>query len=102
MTGRLRSRLSMPEAVTAIGRSIARTAWIRSPALAALLVVLVTAYGGLLRLEAFVQKYGTLDRPAWARVLTQDVAPVATWVRPAAYRWYHLDRPYGGGEAITH
>lgn len=102
MTERLRSRLAMPEAVTAIGRSIARTAWIRSPALAVLLAVLVTAYGGLLRLDAFVQKYGTLDRPAWARVLTQDVAPVATWVRPAAYRWYHVDRPYEGGDPINY
>jgi hypothetical protein len=37
-----------------------------------------------------------------ARVLTHDVAPVASWVRPAAYRWYHVDRPYVGGDPINY
>jgi hypothetical protein len=72
------------------------------PALPAVLALAVTVYGGLLRLDAFVQKYGALDRPAWARGLTHDVAPLATWVRPGAYRWYPVDQPYLGGDPINY
>jgi hypothetical protein len=68
----------------------------------ALLVVIVVAYGGLLRLDAFVQKYGTLDHPGWARVLTHRVAPIATNLRPSAYQWYRVDRPYQGGDPINY
>jgi hypothetical protein len=70
--------------------------------LPALLVVLVIAYGGLLRVDAFVQKYGTLDHPWWARIVTHDVASIAASLRPAAYRWYHVNRPYEGGDPINY
>jgi hypothetical protein len=66
------------------------------------LAIVVTAYGGLLRLDAFVQAYGTLDRPAWARVLTHRVAPLARFVRPRPYRWDHVDQPYVGGDPINY
>jgi hypothetical protein len=58
---------------------------LRRPSPAALylgLAIIVTVYGGLLRLDAFTQKYGTLQYPLWARVLTNDVAPLM----PAATR----------------
>jgi hypothetical protein len=71
-------------------------------ALLAIAVLLITAYGGLLRLDAFVGKYGTLDHPAWARVMTHDVAPLARYVRPASVAWGREDRPYIGGDPITY
>ena len=37
----------------------------------------ITLYGALLRLDAFVGKYGVLDHPAWARVMTHQVAAFA-------------------------
>ena len=49
-----------------------------SAAVPMLLAVVVTAYGGLLRLDALVQRYGTVDQPRWAYVLTHEVAPIAT------------------------
>ena len=48
-----------------------RQAW---AALAAAL--LITLYGALLRLDAFTGKYGPLDHPGWARVMTHDIAPL--------------------------
>jgi hypothetical protein len=73
-----------------------------SAALPVLLAIIVTAFGGLLRLDAFVQKYGTVDRPSWARVLTHDVAPVAARLRPSAYRWWRIDQPYVSGDPINY
>ena len=64
--------------------------------------VLVMLYGGLLRLDAFVQKYGVLERPAWARVLTHDVAPLADAVRPSTFSWRREPRPYVGGDPINY
>lgn len=72
------------------------------PALPAALAFVIALYGGLLRLDAFVQKYGTLDRPLWAKVLTHDVAPLATPLRPVPYRWYAVDQPYVGGDPINY
>jgi 4-amino-4-deoxy-L-arabinose transferase-like glycosyltransferase len=64
--------------------------------------VLITCYGALLRLDAFTQKYGTLDHPAWARVMTRDVAPVAGHLRPAHVRFARELRPYVGGDPISY
>ena len=61
---------------------------------------IVVAYGGLLRLDAFVGKYGTLDHPAWARVLTHDVASVASTLKPSTIVWTREQRPYVGGDPI--
>lgn len=66
-----------------------------------LLAVVVTAYGGVLRLDALVQNYGTVDRPRWAHVLTHRVAPLAAFVRPSAYRW-SPGTPYVGGDPINY
>ena len=67
-----------------------------SAAIPALLTIAVIAYGAILRLDAFVQMYGPLDRPSWARVLTHGVAPRAASLRPAAYLWHRVDDPYVG------
>ena len=72
------------------------------PGLPVALVLLATAFGSLLRIEVLVQRYGTLDHPWWARVVTQDIAPLARPLHPAAYRWYHVDRPYVGGDPINY
>lgn len=66
------------------------------------LLIAVVAYGAVLRVDAYVQKYGQLDRPGWANVLTRDGAAVAEWVRPSKYRWAHVDRPYIGGDPINY
>jgi hypothetical protein len=68
----------------------------------ALLLVVVVAFGAILRIDSYVQKYGTLDHPAWARVLTHSGAAVAPGLRPTAYRWYHVNRPYEGGDPINY
>ncbi len=60
----------------------------------------ITLYGALLRLDAFVGKYGTLDHPAWARVMTHDVATVGRAIRPARVRWTREKTPYVGGDPI--
>ena len=64
--------------------------------------LLITLYGALLRLDAFTGKYGTLDRPAWARVVTHDVAPLARHLRPSAVGWQREPRPYVGGDPIAY
>lgn len=77
--------------------TLSRPAW---AALAAAL--LITLYGALLRLDAFTGKYGTLDRPAWARVMTHDVAPLTKHLRPSTVQWRREPRPYIGGDPITY
>jgi hypothetical protein len=68
----------------------------------ALLIIVITAFGAILRLDSFVQKYGALDHPSWARVLTQDIAPLASSLRPAIYRWHPVQHPYEGGDPINY
>ena len=64
--------------------------------------VLITCYGALLRLDAFTQKYGTFDHPAWARVMTRDVAPIARHLRPAGIGFGVERKPYVGGDPISY
>ncbi len=71
-------------------------------AIAHALAVVITLYGGLLRLDSFVGKYGTLDHPAWARIATQNIAPLVPAIRPAAVRWTPEPNPYVGGDPITY
>jgi hypothetical protein len=66
------------------------------------LVLLATAYGSVLRFEVLVERYGTIDHPRWARVVTQDIAPLAKHLHPSAYRWYRVDNPYVGGDPINY
>jgi 4-amino-4-deoxy-L-arabinose transferase-like glycosyltransferase len=72
------------------------------PAAATLAALLITLYGGLLRLDAFTGKYGTLDRPAWARFMTHDVAPLARKLRPHGVAWTRVQQPYVGGDPIAY
>jgi len=72
-----------------------------SAAVPLLLAVVVTAYGGLLRLDALAQRYGTVDRPLWAYVLTHEAAPIAASLRPSAYHW-PPETPYVGGDPINY
>jgi 4-amino-4-deoxy-L-arabinose transferase-like glycosyltransferase len=64
--------------------------------------LLITLYGGLLRLDAYTGKYGRLDHPAWARVMTRDVAPFARALRPAGVTWGREKQPYVGGDPINY
>src|SRR4051812_36879810 len=72
----------------------------RSWALAAAL--LVTAFAAFLRLDAFTGKYGTLEHPAWARVATHDIAPLARPLQPSAMQWQRVPTPYVGGDPIAY
>ena len=71
-------------------------------AIAPALAVAITIYGGLLRLDSFVGKYGTLDHPAWARIATRNVAPLVPAIRPSRVTWYRVPNPYVGGDPITY
>ena len=66
---------------------------------AAVAIVILAA---LLRLDAFVGKYGPLDRPAWARIATRQIAPAAARLRPSGVQWYPEARPYEGGDPINY
>src|SRR3954469_14321593 len=66
------------------------------------LALLATAYGSLLRIEVLVERYGTLEHPVWAKVLTQDAVPLVSRLHPSAFRWYHVDQPYVGGDPINY
>ena len=71
-------------------------------AVAHALAIAITLYGGLLRLDSFVGKYGTLDHPAWARFATRDVAPLVPAIRPSPINWQRVPNPYVGGDPITY
>lgn len=71
-------------------------------AVAPALAVAITMYGGLLRLDALVAKYGAVDHPAWARIVTQDVAPLVPAIRPPHVAWAREPRPYAGGDPINY
>jgi hypothetical protein len=71
-------------------------------AIAPALAIVITLYGGLLRLDSFVGKYGTLDHPAWARIATTHVAPLVPAIRPASVHWTREPNPYVGGDPITY
>lgn len=62
----------------------------------------ITVFAGLLRLDAFAGKYGTLDRPFWARVLTHDIAPLTRHLRPSTVRWNREASPYVGGDPFSY
>ena len=49
-----------------------------------------------------VDRYGTLDHPSWARVLTQRLAPLVHPLHPSRFRWYRVDQPYVGGDPINY
>ena len=66
------------------------------------LALLIVVFGGLLRLDAFAGKYQPLNRPAWARVLTHDVASQAATLRPASVIWTPEAHPYAGGDPINY
>ncbi|HKE93442.1 MAG TPA: glycosyltransferase family 39 protein, partial [Povalibacter sp.] len=49
-----------------------------------------------------MERYGTLEHPLWAKVLTQDAVPLVSGLHPSVFRWYHVDRPYVGGDPINY
>ncbi|MGH9370484.1 MAG: ArnT family glycosyltransferase [Vicinamibacterales bacterium] len=71
-------------------------------ALPLLALLLITLYGTLLRLDALVTKYGTVDHPRWAAVLTGHVAPLGARLRPYDRGWPAQPHPYQGGDPINY
>jgi len=71
-------------------------------ALPVVLALLITAYGGVLRLNVITSRYGPIQRPAWARVLAERVAPLARHMEPGIYAWAPDATPYVGGDPITY
>src|SRR3990170_2193365 len=65
------------------------------------LAVVITAYGGLLRLDAVVERYGTVDHPAWARVLTGGAPRWAAPLKPEPHQGRRIAQPYVGGDPIN-
>ena len=74
----------------------------RRQVIAPVLAIAITLYGGLLRLDAFVGKYGPLDHPTWARIATHDIAPLVAGIRPSSIQWTRVSTPYVGGDPITY
>lgn len=70
--------------------------------LAFALVLIAMLYGTLLRLEVLVDRYGVLERPAWARLLTHNIAPLARPLHPSRFHWYRVEQPYVGGDPINY
>lgn len=85
----------------ALGEKV-RAALAQRPSLALLLALAITLYGGLLRLDAFVAKYGVLDRPTWARFATETVAPAVPAIRSSRLGWARVPNPYVGGDPINY
>lgn len=75
--------------------------WIRA-ALPVVLALLITAYGSVLRLNVITSRYGPIERPAWARVLTKHMAPLAPYVEPRFYVWRPVATPYVGGDPVNY
>ena len=71
----------------------------RVAAYAGALAIVVLA--ALLRLDAFVGKYGPLEHPAWARVATHQIAPLVRHIRPGVV-WTRVPAPYVNGDPINY
>ena len=67
------------------------------PALAVLIVLLAL----LLRVDAFVGRYGHRPRPAWTHVL-DGAARVGAALRPRSVKWTPVAVPYVGGDPINY
>ena len=62
----------------------------------------ITAYGAVLRVDALVEKYGFVEHPGWARVLTHAGGPAGAALRPFALGWPPIENPYVGGDPINY
>ena len=74
----------------------------KRPAWSVIAALAISVYGALLRLDAFTGKYGPLERPAWARVATHEVAPLTRHLRPSHVQWGIIPRPYVGGDPYSY
>jgi hypothetical protein len=71
-------------------------------ALPHLFALAIALYGGLLRLDAFVGKYGVVEQPALVRLATRDVAPIAASLRPSRVEWKREANPFVGGDPYNY
>lgn len=71
-------------------------------ALPLLLALAITAWGGLLRLDALVERYGAVESPSWARALTHAAPRWAAHLKPSAHQWRAIATPYVGGDPINY
>ena len=62
----------------------------------------ITVYGAILRVDVLVQKYGFVDRPVWARLVTHAGGPAGAALRPFALGWPPIAHPYVGGDPINY
>src|SRR5689334_12830419 len=65
-----------------------------------LLAFLITVYGAVLRLNVIESRYGPIERPGWARVVTAKAAAAAPHLQPGMYAWPPDPNPYVGGDPI--
>lgn len=71
-------------------------------ALPLLLALAITAWGGLLRLDALVERYGAVESPSWVRALTHAAPRWAAHLKPSAHQWQPIATPYVGGDPINY
>ncbi len=67
-------------------------------ALPIMAALLITVYGAVLRLDVLNVRYGPIDHPAWARVITASATPIAQHLKPSEYVWWPEPNPYIGGD----
>ncbi len=65
-------------------------------------VALVTAWAGLIRLEALTGRYGRVESPSWLRSFQTWIVGPAPALHPARVTWGPVETPYAGGDPITY
>ena len=74
----------------------------RGQACGAALLGLIVMYGGALRLDAIIGKYGPIEGPGWIERSQAQFQEAIGHVRPAALRWTPNTNPYVGGDPINY
>ena len=74
----------------------------RGQACGAALLGLIVMYGGALRLDAIIRKYGPIEGPGWIERSQAQFQEAIGHVRPAALRWTPNTNPYVGGDSINY
>ena len=66
------------------------------------LAILITIYGGLVRLDAVVERYGPVEHPGWARVRDPRGAPMGRGGKAGGTPLERIASPYAGGDPINY
>jgi hypothetical protein len=64
--------------------------------------LVITVYGGLLRLEGMIAHYGWTGQPGWSEALARYATPMARELRPASVHWTPVTDPYAGSDPVNY